>query len=89
MESIAIVLMHFLQTEGINSSEFIAPQVDCLIANSDFSLDHEIVDVPMTEIDAVIELDRVLNDGRREAATRIDSHGELSTIVRELVSSAL
>jgi hypothetical protein len=80
VERIAIALMLSLQSTSINRSEFDTPEADRFSADSDASLGQKVFDIPVTEIEAVVEPDGVGDDIGREAVPFICVHGPILPI---------
>ena len=68
-ESIPVSLVPSSKPLGVFGPKLDAPQSDRFVADRDSAFGHEIFNVTSTQIEAVIELDRVLNDLRRETVT--------------------
>ena len=66
-ESIAIASVLAFQAACINGAELDTPETDCFSADGDASFSEEIFDIPMAEIEAVVQPDSVGNDIRRES----------------------
>ena len=68
-----------IQTVGINGSKFDAPQADRFSGDSYASFSQEIFDIPMTEIETVVEPDGITDDIGRESVPFIRVHGPILT----------
>ena len=75
IKGVAIVAMLSFQATGINGTEFDAPEANCFAGDSDASFGEKIFDIPMAEVESVVQPDGVGNDIRRESVAFINSHG--------------
>ena len=66
-ESIAVTLVSAPKSLRIFRAEFDTPQPDRLVADSNTTLGHKILDVAAAQIETMIKPDNVLNDLRRES----------------------
>jgi hypothetical protein len=58
-------------------SELVAPQPRRLVACLDSPLGEQVLDVALAEVEAMVEPDRVLDDGRRESVPLIGVGGSV------------
>ena len=77
VEGVAIATVTTFQAAGINGSKFDAPQADRFSGDSYASFSQEIFDIPMTEIETVVEPDGITDDIGRESVPFIRVHGPI------------
>ena len=76
VEGIAIASMFTLQSSVIDSSELDAPKAYSFSADSDAPFSQQVLNIAMTQIEAIIEPDGVLNNVRWESVSLISVHGQ-------------
>jgi hypothetical protein len=67
IEGIAVATVLSSQSSNVNCSEFNAPQPDRFCANGDVSLSQKVLNIAVTEIEAIIEPDGITDDVRWES----------------------
>ena len=55
VESVALTSVLSLQSAGINGPELYAPEANCFSGYSDASLGKDILDISMTQVEAILE----------------------------------
>ena len=80
IERIAIALMPPFQAAAINGSEFYAPQPNCFAADRDASFSEKVFYIPVAQIEAIVQPDRVGNDLRWESVTFMSTHWQILSI---------
>lgn len=65
-DGVAVAAVPAPQSMGVTGSELVAPEPDRLVSDEDPSPGQEVLDVPMAQIEAVVEPDCVLDDLRRK-----------------------
>ena len=85
IEGIPIPLVPVLQTSSIPGTKFVTPQPDGFIADDDTSFSQKIFDIPMTEIESMIEPDGVLDDFRWKSVTfvRVSSRNHAVIVTQQ------
>lgn len=63
---VAVAAVSAPQAVRVPGSELFAPEADRLVGDDDSPAGQEILDVPVAQVEAVVESDRVLNDLRRK-----------------------
>ena len=66
--------MLFLQTAGINRSQLDTPESDSFVAHDYSSLSEQIFDIPMTQVESVVEPDCITDDIGWEPVTPVGIH---------------
>lgn len=70
-ERITITLMLSSQSLSIFWSKFIAPQSNCFVAHLDATMWHQILDIPVTEVESMVKPNGILDYFRRESMALI------------------
>ena len=73
-EGVAVASVLSLQSACVNGSELDAPEVDGFATDCDASLGKQILDIPMTEIESIIEPNGVRDNIGRESMAFISIH---------------
>ena len=73
-EGVAVALMPAFQATGTNGPELDAPKADGFATDGDTAFSKKVFDIPMTQIEAIIEPDGVRNDIWRESMTFVCIH---------------
>ena len=63
-ESIAVALMFSSQTLRKLRTKLIAPKTDRFVADRDTAFSQQVFNVAMAEVEAMVNPDRILDDGR-------------------------
>ena len=63
-----------LQAPSVYSSEFDAPQANRFAANVDASFSEKVFNIPMTQIEAIIEPGGIQNDIGQESVALVSIH---------------
>ena len=71
VEGIAVSSVLSLQSSSIYSSEFDAPQPDGFVADGDATFSEQVFNIPMTQIESIVEPNRIANDIWRESVSFI------------------
>ena len=71
VEGVTVATMFTLQSSGVKRSELDAPQADRFSGERDTSFSQDIFDVPVAEVEAIVEQDSIGNNIWREAVTFI------------------
>ena len=71
-EGVAEALVFALQSFRIQRTEFVAPKSNRLVTHIDAAFSKQIFDVPVAEIEPMIEPDGILDDGWRKPVTLVD-----------------
>jgi hypothetical protein len=74
VEGVAVASVLSLQAPGVNGSKFDTPESNRFTADSYASLGQEILDIPVTEIESIVEPDCVGNDIWRKTMAFICIH---------------
>ena len=74
VEGIAVTSVFPFQPPGVKSTELDAPQADRFSADSYATLSKEILDVSVTQVEAIVEPDGVADDIGRESVSFICVH---------------
>ena len=69
--------MFSFQPAGVNGAELNAPKTDRFTTDSNASLGQQIFDVPVAQIEAIVEQHCVGNDVRRKSVSFIDIHSPI------------
>ena len=77
VESVAVSSVFSFQSAGINGAEFDAPKADGLSADGDASFGEEVFDIPMAEVEAIVEPDGIGNDVGWESVSFISIHSPI------------
>jgi hypothetical protein len=72
--------MPAFQATGINGPELDAPRADGFATDGDTSFSEKVFNIPMTQIEAIIEPDGVGDDIGREPVTLVSSHAPILSI---------
>jgi hypothetical protein len=80
VKGVALALMLLFQAPGLFGSKVDAPEPDGLVANDDATFSQEIFDIPVAEVEAITEPDRVTDDCRRKPVTSVSIHGPILAI---------
>jgi hypothetical protein len=86
-EGVAIASLAPLQSTSKNGSELDTPEANRLAADGDASFSHEIFDIPMAEVEAVIEPDSIGNYNWRKSVTFICVHASILPRPRSLLGN--
>ena len=90
VEGIAVASVLSFQSAGIDSSELDTPEADRLPADSDPPLCQYVLDVSVTQIEAVVQPDCVRDDVWRESVAFICIHSPILSIsARKPVSTSI
>ena len=81
VEGIAVASVLSFQSAGVNGSELDAPEADRFSTDGNASLSQEIFDIPVAEIESVVEPDGVGNDIWREAVALIGVSSPILSIL--------
>ena len=79
-ERIAVASVLAFQSTGIDCSKLDTPQADRLSGYSDASFSEQIFNIPMAEVEFVVEPDCVTDDVGWESMTPIGIHGPILAI---------
>ena len=79
-EGVAKASVFPFQSSGVKSAEFDTPEADRFAADSDASFGQEVFDIPMTQIESVVEPDCVTDDIRWEPVALISIHEPILAI---------
>lgn len=71
IKGVAVSAMLSFQSSSVQSAEFDAPKTDSFAADSDAALGEQVFDIPVTEIEAIVEPDSIGNDVRGESVSLI------------------
>jgi hypothetical protein len=74
VEGIAVASVLSLQSSGVHSSEFYAPQTNRFSTDHDASLSENIFDIAMTQIEAIVQPDSVTDDVGWESVALVCIH---------------
>ena len=77
VESVTVATVLSLQSAGINSTELDAPEANRFSGYSDASFGEKILNISMTEIEAIVEPDGVGDDIGWKPMTLICIHAEI------------
>ena len=66
-DGIAVASVPAPQSLRISRPELVAPEADRLVGEEDASPGQDVLDVPVAQVEAVVEPDRVLNDRGRKS----------------------
>ena len=80
VKGVALALMLLFQAPGLFGSKVDAPEPDGLVADDDATFSQEIFDIPVAEVEAITEPDRVTDDCRRKPVTSVSIHGPILAI---------
>lgn len=80
VEGIAISTVLALQPSRVDGSEFDAPEANRFPSNDDPAFSQEIFDIPVAQVEAIVEPDGIGNDIRRESVAFIRVHGPILAI---------
>ncbi len=87
VESVAEASVFSLQSAGINGSEFYTPEADRFSADSDASFSQEVFNVPVAQIEAVVEPDCVADDVWWKSMAFVGIHVPILAISESLLGS--
>jgi hypothetical protein len=79
-EGVTIASMFFLHAADVQTTEFDAPKTNASTADSDTSFSEEVFDIPMAQIESVVEPDCVVDDVGRESVPLVSIHRPTLTI---------
>lgn len=74
IESVTIAFVPTLQSTGVFSSKLDAPESDGLMTDCDTAFSEEIFDIPVAEVEAVVEPDGVTDDVGWESVALVCIH---------------
>ena len=74
LERIAITTMFFLRASGIQSAELIAPKPDRFPCNENAALSKQVFDIPVAEIESVVEPHGIADDVGWKSMTFVVVH---------------
>ena len=77
VESVTVTTMFSFQSPSVQSAEFDAPEADRLSSDDDASLGEEIFDIPVAQIETIVEPDSVRDDIGRESVAFVGIHGPI------------
>ena len=80
VKGIAVATMILLQSSGVQSSEFDAPEADRFPSDDDASLSQEVFYVTVAQVEAVVEPYRIGNDISWESVAFIGVHPPILAI---------
>lgn len=80
VEGVAVASVLAPQTAGINRSEFDTLESDRLSGYSDAAFGEEIFDITATQVEAIVEPDRVGNDVGKESVAFVRIHARILAI---------
>ena len=81
VEGVTIASVLTLQTVSINGAKLDAPETNRLAGHSDASLGEQIFDIPVAEIESIVEPDSVTDDIGWESVPFVCSHGPILAIM--------
>ena len=74
-------MVPLFQPPGSDGPELDATEVDRFVADDDASLSQEILDIPMAELESIVEPDSIGDDIWRESVTCVGIHPPLLPIL--------
>ena len=74
VERVAVSSVFSFQAPSVDSSEFDTPEADRFAANGDATFGEQIFNIPMTEIEAIVEPNCVADNFRRESVAFVSIH---------------
>jgi len=74
VECVAVTLVLPLQAPSVYSSEFDTPKADSFATNCDASFSEKVFNIPMTQIEAIIEPGGIQNDIGQESVALVSIH---------------
>jgi hypothetical protein len=80
VEGVAVASVLSLQPAGVNRTKLDAPEADRFAADSDPSLSEQILDVSVTQIEAMVQPHGIADDFGRESVTLISIHHRILPI---------
>ena len=89
VEGIAIATMLLLQSPGVNSTELDTPESNRFAADRDASFCQQILNISVTQVEAIVQPDSVGNDFGRESVALICIHLPSLTIPASLFGNTL
>jgi len=88
-ERVAIAMMLSFQAAGINGTELDTPEADCFAGESNAAFGQEILDIPVTQIEAIVEPDGITDDVGWESVTFVCIHRLMLPVMATLLGSTL
>ena len=82
VRGVAITSVLSFQSPCINGSKLDAPEADRFSTDGDASFGEEVFDIPMAEVEAIIEPDGVGNNVRRESVALVCIHRRIISFRR-------
>jgi hypothetical protein len=86
IKSASVTSVRLIQTLREAGAELDTPQANRFAADSDASLGKKILDISVTQIEAIVEPDCVGNDVGRESVTLVSIHHLILSIWRFILS---
>ena len=80
VECIAVASVFPLQSSSVYRTKLDAPQANCLSADGNTSLCQKVLDIAVTEVEAVVKPDSIADDVPRESVTLISIHPPILTM---------
>ena len=81
VEGITVSAMSAFQSSGIERAELDTPQTDRFPSHDDPTFSQEIFDIPVAQVEAILEPDSVGNDTRRESVAFVGIHRPILSIL--------
>ena len=79
-KGIATAQVFSFQSSSVQRAEFDAPKADRFTSDCNAAFGQEIFDIPVAEIESVVEPDGIGNYVKRESVTLIDTHSSILAI---------
>ena len=80
VEGVAISTVLALQPSRVDGAELDAPEADRFPSDDDPALSQKIFDIPVAQVEAIVEPDSIGNDIRRESVAFIGVHTPILAI---------
>lgn len=77
VEGIAKALVLSPQSAGIHWAELDTPESNCFAGDSNAAFRQEILDIPVTQVEAIVDSDGIRNDIGRKSVTLTGTHGPI------------
>ena len=80
VEGVTVASVLSLQSPGVSGSELDTPEPDRFSANGDASLGQEVLEIAVTQVEAIVEPDGIGNDIWRESMTLVSIRDPIVSI---------